>query len=249
MSREIRWQDLGPSDPLVQLGWDDFRQPRRVTGEAPAAPLAAFVSRTALEAMRAHARSSPAAEVGGILCGQAYRLAGSSCVMVDVATAIPARAADGTPVHLQFTAAAWDQVFAERSRSASDLEIVGWYHTHPGLGVFLSGTDRHTQAAFFGQDWQVAMVLDPHSGDEGAFFGPDGAGTAFSTYAAPTPAKLARRPPGPTLAPDRQLAPSPLRQRGIQPDGPLARMLLAAAGLLATGVAMLAIQARTGRKR
>ncbi len=252
----VSWQDLDPPEPLADLRWEEFRRGRQVDGPPPTAPVAAFVSQTALDAMRDHATSSPGAEVGGILCGQAYRLEGTACVVVDASTAIPALAADGTPVHLQFTAEAWDHVFAERSRAAADLEIVGWYHTHPGLGVFLSRTDRHTQAAFFGQEWNLAVVLDPHSGDIGAFFGPEGVATAFIPYAAIAPAPQTPSPlgplstalalgqpasvPAPALEPTRPA----LGARGIRPGSPLARMLLTAAGLFAAGVVILAIEGR-----
>jgi len=47
---------------------------------------------------------------------------------------------------------------------------VGWYHSHPGMGCFLSGIDEETQ-----KYWQlinermVAIVLDNISGDIEAF--------------------------------------------------------------------------------
>ena len=47
--------------------------------------------------------------------------------------------------------------------------FVGWYHTHPGLGVFLSGYDTWLHEHFFPELWQVALVMDPHS-PEGGFF-------------------------------------------------------------------------------
>lgn len=192
---EIRWQDFEVGDELPCASWDEFRRDRDVTGDPPDAPIALFVAREALEAARAHGRSSPEAEVGGILYGRAHRLAGANGdrTIVDVVAAIAAHRADGTPAHLVFTQEAWEHVFAERARLGADLEIVGWYHTHPGLGVFLSGTDLRTQAAFFGRPWQVAMVLDPDSGLEGTFLGPGGEPTRFVDYG---PAR-AQRPPAP----------------------------------------------------
>jgi len=42
------------------------------------------------------------------------------------------------------------------------MRVVGWYHTHPNeLSVFLSGTDRATQARMFSRPWQFAVVLNP----------------------------------------------------------------------------------------
>lgn len=47
------------------------------------------------------------------------------------------------------------------NRNDSDLRVVGWWHSHPGLGCFLSVTDLHTQKYFFPEGYQVALVVDP----------------------------------------------------------------------------------------
>ncbi len=41
------------------------------------------------------------------------------------------------------------------------LRIVGWWHSHPDFGCFLSDTDLHTQEFFFPESYQVALVVDP----------------------------------------------------------------------------------------
>jgi proteasome lid subunit RPN8/RPN11 len=47
---------------------------------------------------------------------------------------------------------------------------VGWYHSHPGLGVFLSEQDRFIHKSFFGDEpWYIAVVFDPASGERGVF--------------------------------------------------------------------------------
>ncbi|HRE00401.1 MAG TPA: hypothetical protein PLV68_03825 [Ilumatobacteraceae bacterium] len=48
--------------------------------------------------------------------------------------------------------------------------IVGWYHSHPGAGVFLAAHDVYIHTAFFAQPWQVNYVYDPVRHD-GGFFG------------------------------------------------------------------------------
>jgi hypothetical protein len=52
--------------------------------------------------------------------------------------------------------------------------ILGWYHTHPGFGIFLSDMDMFIHGNFFNLPWQVALVYDPHSGEEGLFLWKDG---------------------------------------------------------------------------
>jgi proteasome lid subunit RPN8/RPN11 len=54
-------------------------------------------------------------------------------------------------------------------------DLVGWFHTHPRMGVFLSGYDTWLHENFFSEMWQVALVLEPHSNTGGFFIrGVDG---------------------------------------------------------------------------
>ncbi len=50
-----------------------------------------------------------------------------------------------------------------RLDSLPGVRLLGWFHSHPGLGLRLSLTDRDTQRALFDADWQVALVVDPCS--------------------------------------------------------------------------------------
>jgi hypothetical protein len=52
--------------------------------------------------------------------------------------------------------------------------LVGWYHSHPGHGVFLSAYDQFIQNQFFPSEGQVAMVIDPQTGEEGLFVSRNG---------------------------------------------------------------------------
>jgi proteasome lid subunit RPN8/RPN11 len=53
--------------------------------------------------------------------------------------------------------------------------IVGWYHSHPKLGAFFSGTDRATQRAFFNHPYSVGLVVDPWRNEDAWFLGPEAA--------------------------------------------------------------------------
>jgi len=53
-----------------------------------------------------------------------------------------------------------------KKRSADDsLRVVGWWHSHPDFGCFLSKTDLKTQIYFFPESYQVALVVDPIKDD------------------------------------------------------------------------------------
>ncbi|MBK8031262.1 MAG: hypothetical protein IPK17_17580 [Chloroflexi bacterium] len=45
----------------------------------------------------------------------------------------------------------------------------GWYHSHPGFGVFLSGMDLGIHNQFFTHLWQLAVVIDPIQRHYGIF--------------------------------------------------------------------------------
>jgi len=59
---------------------------------------------------------------------------------------------------------------SRRLAQRRDSLVLGWYHSHPGLGLFLSGYDRRLHAQIFGHEpWSVALVIDAIA-DTRAFF-------------------------------------------------------------------------------
>lgn len=58
----------------------------------------------------------------------------------------------------------------DRAAHYSNLDIIGWFHTHPDLGVFYSSDDVVVHSAAFTLPWHVGLVVDPIR-DEAAFFG------------------------------------------------------------------------------
>src|SRR5207247_9572037 len=54
-------------------------------------------------------------------------------------------------------------------QSYPDMRILGWYHTHPGHGIFLSDMDLFIHKHFFNLPWHVAFVFDPQNQEEGLF--------------------------------------------------------------------------------
>ena len=63
-------------------------------------------------------------------------------------------------------------IFAEPNEIADRYPgraLVGWYHTHPRMGVFLSSYDTWLHMHFFPEPWQVALVIEPFGGSGGFF--------------------------------------------------------------------------------
>lgn len=147
--------------PLTKKGWLHGRSPRND-------PVIIITHREALGQITAHSQSDLGVELGGALLGRAYRYKGQ--VYVEVQAALPAAAGDHGPIHFTFTADSWTQLQQDRSASYPHLDIVGWFHTHPGLGVFYSGDDVIVHSAAFTLPWHVGLVVDP-VGNEAAFFG------------------------------------------------------------------------------
>lgn len=105
-------------------------------------------------------------EVGGVLVGRTP--ADGSLPLIT--GAVPAISADERRATLTFTQDAWAHVHRVLdSDFPADEQIVGWYHSHPGFGIFLSGHDLFIHENFFGAPSQIAVVVDPWARSEGAF--------------------------------------------------------------------------------
>lgn len=118
-----------------------------------------FMSRQALQQVDAHADSNTRVELGGILLGHATQADGQLCVYVEAA--IPARSEENGPVHFTFTHDTWDGIHEDRETLYPHLDIVGWFHTHPDLGVFYSTDDEVVHSSSFTQPWHIGLVVDP----------------------------------------------------------------------------------------
>lgn len=124
-----------------------------------------IVKPDAMEVMRAHVLSAPHTEVGGFMIGE-Y---GERNAPPKITAAIEAHAAQGDLTHLRFTHEVWEQLHETMDEEYPDQSVIGWYHSHPGHGIFLSGYDQFIQRNFFSAAWQVAIVIDPVNKTEGLF--------------------------------------------------------------------------------
>jgi proteasome lid subunit RPN8/RPN11 len=131
--------------------------------------LRVFIDRDCMNNMQAHAQKDISREQAGILCGHAYvDIDGAHYINVTAAIAVNTLA---DSVHFRFQKDSWQQVWEELEGS---YNILGWYHTHPGMGVFLSPADLRTQELYFAAPWQIALVLDPVRLEIGVFCGREG---------------------------------------------------------------------------
>ncbi len=106
-----------------------------------------------------HARSGGVYEIMGLMQG---KLDGDTMVVMD-AFALPVVGTE-TRVNAANDANEFMIQYIESSPAIGRLEnIVGWYHSHPGYGCWLSGIDVTTQKTnqMF-QDPFLAVVIDPN---------------------------------------------------------------------------------------
>ena len=116
-----------------------------------------------LQSIRRHARTSIDAEICGVLLGKTV----DGCSHINACIA-GEKAAQGA-AHVTFTQDTWEHIYTVKDRDYPNKKIVGWYHSHPGFGVFLSHHDTFIHENFFSDPHQVAWVFDPHSDEEGCF--------------------------------------------------------------------------------
>lgn len=112
-----------------------------------------------------HVASDTTVEQGGVLIGDFHEPSGTTMV----AARIPAVGAISDVASLRFTHDTWDHINAVMEADHPGRRMVGWYHSHPHFGIFLSNYDQFIHQNFFREPWQVAYVVDPLLGQRGFF--------------------------------------------------------------------------------
>lgn len=131
----------------------------KMKAQAPAL----LINGDVLRRIRQHARSQSKTEVCGVLIGQEYN------GRLEINASIPGVNAAQAGTHVTFTQDTWEHIYKVKDRDYPEERIIGWYHSHPGFGVFLSDHDTFIHKNFFSSPQQVAWVYDPHSDEEGCF--------------------------------------------------------------------------------
>lgn len=116
------------------------------------------ISALALLKMVMHARSGGVLEVMGLLLG---KVDANTMIVMD-SFALPVEGTE-TRVNAQAQAYEYMAAYSDAAKQVGRLEnAIGWYHSHPGYGCWLSGIDVSTQ--MLNQQFQepfVAIVIDP----------------------------------------------------------------------------------------
>jgi proteasome lid subunit RPN8/RPN11 len=166
---------IPPIDRLALQGksrqWVGFQY--RFECQPSAESLQLLIDAACWEELQEHARHFEQIEQGGLLLGRtsvgqvASNEKGKEMVWVRQMVASPTH---GDAVSWRLDADQWGDLMASALGRHPELEIVGWYHTHPGLGIFLSEQDLFVAGHFFPAPYQLSLVIDPIRSLAGAFY-------------------------------------------------------------------------------
>lgn len=120
----------------------------------------------------AHAKESTSVEICGVLVGDFGQ--DTDGPFVRISDIIRCDTATKKFAEVTFTHDSWTQINREMDTRFASLRIVGWYHSHPDFGIFLSDRDVFIQQNFFSGPGQIAFVVDPVRDAEGIFEWHDG---------------------------------------------------------------------------
>lgn len=126
-----------------------------------------IILQSVINKIKEHGRSSMNKEVCGVFVGD---LCWDQNPYLLIDACIEGKFADHQSGSVTFTSETWDYIHDELAEKHSEKKIVGWYHTHPGFGIFLSNMDFFIHENFFGLKWQPAYVFDPQAETDGFFF-------------------------------------------------------------------------------
>ncbi|MDA1050074.1 MAG: Mov34/MPN/PAD-1 family protein [Planctomycetota bacterium] len=166
---DIQFGELAEAKPEVRLRPDGNKHFAVAPVYSPSkGELPVFVDLDAMRDMEEHAVSDTGVELGGVMLGGQYE-DDQGRPFVLVTDSLRAKHYESTKGSFKFTHDTWSQITRERDEFPGELQMVGWYHTHPDWGVFLSGMDMFICDNFFNKKLDVALVIDPCRQDRGFF--------------------------------------------------------------------------------
>jgi proteasome lid subunit RPN8/RPN11 len=180
---EITFGEMKVREPERRKRPDRDRKFACLAYEIPGpADLPIFLDRRAADAIERHALSDTSVELGGILLGKECLDPATGEVFVWITHSLEAKHYANTQASFTYTHDSWEEITRERDQRFPEHDIVGWYHTHPSFGIFLSHHDLFIHHNFFAQPLQVAYVVDPINQTRGFFQWRDGGMTQVGGY-------------------------------------------------------------------
>ncbi|MFA5247554.1 MAG: Mov34/MPN/PAD-1 family protein [Candidatus Micrarchaeia archaeon] len=127
-----------------------------------------YFRKSALDAAVAHAKEGAKShmETMGLLVGSFHTHNAKPWVLVD---GYVTSENDASAVSVKFSRDSFSDLASKLFTAVGNKRIVvGWLHSHPSYGCFLSGTDIGTQQRYFDHPLAIAAVVDPLKPDAGS---------------------------------------------------------------------------------
>ncbi|MHA1792412.1 MAG: hypothetical protein ACTSVI_07190 [Promethearchaeota archaeon] len=124
-----------------------------------------YIYEDVLEEIEARCRNN-VYEIIGNLIGNVYQWRGKEYVII--IGYVFSEQIEKSPIFTKVIDGALGEMAKQKEERYPDSIIVGWWHSHPDLGVFLSSVDISTME-MYDKTYHVALVVDPIR-DERAFF-------------------------------------------------------------------------------
>lgn len=172
---EIEIQEDTPSEEIVELMEESEDIPEGTQlplnfltfGEIENDDVKVYIKQDVYKALEELAASDTTKELGSIILGDYCQEHDKTHVVIS--EFIEAKYTDASASTLTFTHETWDYVHSEHEENFPECKIIGWQHTHPNYGIFLSNYDLFIQENFFNLPFQVAYVIDPIQNLRGFF--------------------------------------------------------------------------------
>lgn len=153
--RTIHWMPSRAYQPDAEYQNSDF---------------AIVITSDVIEKTNRHVSQTLERELGGFLLGNRYHCPNTKRDYIVIDQYLEADYTEGTDVSLTFTHDSWAQLTDQLHGKFYGKQLVGWYHSHPRMNIFLSAHDVIIHQNRFPDNWKCALVIEPEK-RMGGFFG------------------------------------------------------------------------------
>lgn len=162
---EIELQDIEVEHAIEEI---ELPKNFQLVGEIQKNDVRVYIKRDVYLALEKFAASDTTKELGSFLLGD-YKCEKDGTYHAVISDYVEAKYTDAGAFTLTYTHETWNDYYEQKERLYPEKKLVGWQHTHPSYGVFLSQYDQFIQENTFNLPFQVAYVIDPIRGTRGFF--------------------------------------------------------------------------------
>ncbi len=156
-----------PDVSAIDLGECNKRDFPAAGARGAEGSLRVSIGRRAYDQIRKHVAEDSEHEVCGVMLGEMCKDGSGPWLHITEVIRGEHTASQGAQVTI--TDETWNHFHKVKDSTFPELKYLGWYHSHPDFGIFLSSMDLFIHENFFNASHQVALVVDPQRAEEGLF--------------------------------------------------------------------------------